>query len=81
MKHLAISVAILILPTALHAAQPAATPPAKQGGAIIGQQNSNAPIDISSDSFQADLNGKTGTWTAMSSLFRPTRSCVPTRSG
>ena len=40
MKHLAISVAILILPTALHAAQPAATPPAKQGGAIIGQQNS-----------------------------------------
>ena len=63
MKHLAISVAILILPTAPHAAQPAATPPAKQGGAIIGQQNSNAPIDISSDSFQADLNGKTGTWT------------------
>src|SRR6185436_10572758 len=63
MKHLAISVAILILPTALQAAQPAATPPVKQSGAIMGQQNSNAPIDISSDSFQADLNGKTGTWT------------------
>ena len=30
---------------------------------ITGQHNNNAPIDISSDSFQADLNGKTGTWT------------------
>ena len=27
------------------------------------QHDNKAPIDISSDSFQADLNGKTGTWT------------------
>jgi lipopolysaccharide export system protein LptA len=55
----AIILAFLLLPTALHAAQPSAAP-AKP---VLGQQNSNAPIDISSDSFQADLNGKTGTWT------------------
>ena len=29
---------------------------------VIGQHDNNAPINISSDSFQADLNGKTGTW-------------------
>jgi lipopolysaccharide export system protein LptA len=29
---------------------------------ITGQHDNNAPIAISSDSFQADLNGKTGTW-------------------
>jgi len=39
----------------LHAA-PASKP-------ITGQHDNNAPIDISSDNFQADLNGKTGTWT------------------
>jgi lipopolysaccharide export system protein LptA len=30
---------------------------------VAGQHDSNAPINISSDNFQADLNGKTGTWT------------------
>jgi lipopolysaccharide export system protein LptA len=29
---------------------------------ITGQHNNNAPIDISSDSFQADLNAKSGTY-------------------
>jgi lipopolysaccharide export system protein LptA len=29
----------------------------------IAPHDNKAPIDISSDSFQADLNGKTGTWT------------------
>jgi len=56
---LMILLALLSIPTGLQAAQPAAAP-AKP---VLGQQNSNAPIDISSDSFQADLNGKTGTWT------------------
>ena len=63
---LAIVLALALLPTGLQAAQPAAAPTkpaAAPGKPILGQQNSNAPIDISSDSFQADLNGKTGTWT------------------
>ena len=38
----------------------AAAPPAKS---ITGQRNANAPISISSDSFQADLNAKSGTYT------------------
>ena len=59
MKLPATVLALLVLPTGLQAAQPAAAP-AKP---VLGQHNSNAPIDISSDSFQADLNGKTGTWT------------------
>jgi lipopolysaccharide export system protein LptA len=63
MKQTAIILALLVLPASLQAAQPAAAPAAKQGEAIIGPHNNNAPIDISSDSFQADLNGKTGTWT------------------
>jgi lipopolysaccharide export system protein LptA len=32
------------------------------GNALLSKKDSNAPINISSDSFQADLNGKTGTW-------------------
>jgi lipopolysaccharide export system protein LptA len=59
MKQAAIILALLIFPASLQAAQPAAAP-AKP---IVGQHDNNAPIDISSDSFQADLNGKTGTWT------------------
>jgi lipopolysaccharide export system protein LptA len=43
-----------VLSGALRAA-PAAKP-------ITGNHDNNAPINISSDSFQADLNGKTGTW-------------------
>ncbi|HUE65463.1 MAG TPA: lipopolysaccharide transport periplasmic protein LptA [Rhizomicrobium sp.] len=37
-------------------AAPAAKP-------ITGNHDNNAPINISSDNFQADLNGKNGTWT------------------
>lgn len=53
MKHALIVLAGLTIgASTLHAA-PAAKP-------IAG--DSNAPINISSDSFQADLNSKTGTW-------------------
>jgi lipopolysaccharide export system protein LptA len=46
---------------ALVAAMPAWAAPAPKP--VTGQRNANEPINISSDSFQADLNGKTGTWT------------------
>jgi lipopolysaccharide export system protein LptA len=36
--------------------------PAPGGNALMAKKDNNAPINISSDSFQADLNGKTGTW-------------------
>ena len=58
MKQAAIFLALLALPSALLAA-PAAAPAAKP---VLGPHDNNAPINISSDSFQADLNGKTGTW-------------------
>jgi lipopolysaccharide export system protein LptA len=58
MKQTAIFFALMLLPTSLQAAAPA--PAAKP---VLGQHDNNAPIDISSDSFQADLNGKTGTYT------------------
>jgi lipopolysaccharide export system protein LptA len=58
MKQAAILLALLALPSTLQAA-PAAAPAAKP---VLGPHDSNAPINISSDSFQADLNGKTGTW-------------------
>jgi lipopolysaccharide export system protein LptA len=58
MKHspvfLAAFAAVLAAAGSLQAA-PAAKP-------VIAQHDNNAPINISSDSFQADLNGKTGTW-------------------
>lgn len=41
-------------------AAPMKTAPSKP---LLGNHDSNAPITISSDNFQADLNGKTGTWT------------------
>ena len=41
--------------------QAAPTPKAAKAP-ITGQHNNNAPIDISSDSFQADLNAKSGTY-------------------
>jgi lipopolysaccharide export system protein LptA len=57
MKHAAIVLAALLAALAVPGrslqAQPAAKP-------LAG--NSNAPINISSDSFQADLNSKLGTW-------------------
>jgi lipopolysaccharide export system protein LptA len=54
MKNTALLIAAFVL------AVPAAAAPA--GNAIITKSDSNQPINISSDSFQADLNGKTGTW-------------------
>jgi lipopolysaccharide export system protein LptA len=63
MKQAAIFLALLTLPlalpSALQAAQPAAAPAAKPA---LGQHDNNAPINISSDSFQADLNAKSGTY-------------------
>lgn len=53
MKHALIILAALAIPASGLQAQPAAKP-------VAG--NSNAPINISSDSFQADLNSKLGTW-------------------
>jgi len=77
MKQAAIALAFLLFPAGSFAAQPAVAPvtgpakpaPAKPAAApaadnkpILGQHNNNASITIDSDSFQADLNGKTGTW-------------------
>ena len=58
MKRSAIFLGLLILPIAAYAAAPA---PGKSS--LGGEHDNNAPIYISSDNFQADLNGKTGTWT------------------
>ena len=58
MKNAAVIFALLVLPTAGQAAAPAAAP-AKP---VLGQHDNKAPIDISSDNFQADLNAKTGTY-------------------
>jgi lipopolysaccharide export system protein LptA len=44
------------LATAVQAAPPASKP-------LSGNHDNNAPINISSDNFAADLNGKSGTWT------------------
>lgn len=35
---------------------------APSGNGLLSKKDNDAPINISSDSFQADLNGKTGTW-------------------
>ena len=35
---------------------------ANQDHSLLSKTDSNAPITINSDAFQADLNGKTGTW-------------------
>jgi lipopolysaccharide export system protein LptA len=51
------SFAILAAMTAMASA---ATAPV--GNALVSKSDSSQPINISSDSFQADLNGKTGTW-------------------
>lgn len=48
-----LTAAILLIAT------PALAAPAAK---VTGQSNSNAPINISSDSFQADLNAKSGTY-------------------
>ncbi len=54
MKHVLLVIAALAIPASGLQAAPAAKP-------LAG--DSNAPINISSDSFQADLNAKTGTYT------------------
>ena len=48
-------VLLLTMTVAAEAAAPA-------GNGLMSKSDSNAPITINSDSFQADLNGKTGTW-------------------
>ena len=47
---------VAALTVAAQAAPPASKP-------LSGNHDNNAPINISSDNFQADLNGKSGTWT------------------
>ncbi|HKX63897.1 MAG TPA: lipopolysaccharide transport periplasmic protein LptA [Rhizomicrobium sp.] len=55
MKHALIVLAVLAVCAGGLQAAPAAKP-------VAGAHDSNAPINISSDSFQADLNSKLGTW-------------------
>ncbi len=54
-RALVLAASVAVLTSAAHAA-PASKP-------ITGNHDNNAPINISSDNFQADLNGKSGTWT------------------
>jgi lipopolysaccharide export system protein LptA len=56
MKHALIFLAAITFGAASLQAAPAPKP-------IVGQHDNNAPISISSDSFQADLNAKSGTYT------------------
>jgi len=58
MKPTLLLVSAILLLTA--AAQAATT--ASSSKSLLGPHDSNAPINISSDNFQADLNGKSGTW-------------------
>ena len=58
MKHALVFLAAFAAGALLSSGLKAAPPPAKP----VAQHDNKAPIDISSDSFQADLNGKTGTW-------------------
>jgi lipopolysaccharide export system protein LptA len=61
MKHALLFLsALALLPAAAQAAQTATTTSSKP---LTGKHDNNAPINISSDNFQADLNGKSGTWT------------------
>ncbi len=60
MKSMFALAATLALTTAPLAAAPAAGNAG--GNALMSKTDNNAPINISSDTFQADLNGKTGTW-------------------
>ena len=57
--------ALILFAALAFAASAQAAPVVKPAPApkpVTGQHDSNAPITISSDSFQADLNSKTGTW-------------------
>src|SRR5882672_9553658 len=55
MKHALIFLAAFTFGAGSLQAAPAPKP-------IVGQHDNNAPISISSDSFQADLNAKSGTY-------------------
>jgi lipopolysaccharide export system protein LptA len=61
MKYAFVLLAALAAMTA--SAQAATVTTAAPSKPLLGNHDSNAPINISSDNFQADLNGKTGTWT------------------
>jgi lipopolysaccharide export system protein LptA len=78
MKQAAILLALLALPTGGFAAEPAVAPPAGSAKPVaaaakptaapaakpvLGPHDNNAPINISSDSLQADLNAKSVTYT------------------
>ena len=56
MKHVLILLGAFTFAAGSLGAAPAPKP-------LIGQRDNSAPISISSDSFQADLNSNTGTWT------------------
>ena len=45
------------------AAQAATTTTVSSSKPVLGNHDSNAPITIAADNFQADLNGKSGVWT------------------
>ncbi|HEX4178513.1 MAG TPA: lipopolysaccharide transport periplasmic protein LptA [Rhizomicrobium sp.] len=45
------------------AAQAATTTTTSSSKPLLGNHDSNAPITIAADNFQADLNGKSGVWT------------------
>jgi lipopolysaccharide export system protein LptA len=65
MKRALILFAALALATGALAASAQTAPvvkPAPAARPVTGQHDSNAPISISSDSFQADLNAKSGTY-------------------
>jgi lipopolysaccharide export system protein LptA len=55
------AVAVFAAPAFAANVQAAPAPKAAKAP-VTGQHNNNAPIDISSDSFQADLNAKSGTY-------------------
>ena len=44
-------------------AQAATTTTTSSSKPLLGNHDSNAPITIAADNFQADLNGKSGVWT------------------
>lgn len=52
----------LVLLVTLALTAPAMTAPAFAAPAPAPKKEADQPINISSDTFQADLNGKTGTW-------------------
>jgi lipopolysaccharide export system protein LptA len=59
MKHILVFLSAFAALTASAQAAPTTT----ASKPITGSHDNNAPINISSDNFQADLNGKNGTWT------------------